>query len=105
MKRKMTDLALAGGWGILGASGFWKLETPSAARVWVLRKPSLERRSRRPRLVKPAPACQMNSRRVRPQKEFRELLLLMTSLVARIAGASPVFVLKKHGRGARDTGL
>src|SRR5688572_24970295 len=71
MKRKITLLALAGSMAGLGARGLAKGVTPSAALACEFRKPSRLRRSTSPRPVKPAPTCQRNSRRVRPQNVLR----------------------------------
>src|SRR5581483_8284440 len=65
MKRKMTLLALAGKCGRRGASGFGE-EAGALADTWAKKASSSRPASARP--VKPAPASQRNSRRVRPQK-------------------------------------
>src|SRR6478735_7230710 len=112
MKRKITDLALGAKWGCLGARGLADLKgvAPSAATAWDERKPSLERRSRRPSEVKPAPACQRNSRRVRWQKVLEGLVGMVTSSyhghLARAGflirtGWKPV--IRGHGLVARAT--
>ena len=67
MNRKITLLALGAKCGGLGDSGFLNAVTPSAAVACELKNPSLESASIRPSPVKPAPVCQRNSRRVRPQ--------------------------------------
>src|SRR5258706_2215304 len=105
MKRKMTLLALGAIMAALAARGLANWETPSAATAWEERKPSLLRRSMRPREVKPAPACQRNSRRVRPQKEEAGLLehRLMTLPFTGGMGVSPMLSESRHGRDARAT--
>src|SRR5688572_14036543 len=71
MNRKMTLLALGAKCGIFGASGLTALAAGTvAAAALLLKKPSRWRRPERARPVKPAPACQRNSRRVRRQKVF-----------------------------------
>src|SRR3954471_2669372 len=66
MKRKMTLLALGAKGGALGARAL-AFDTTSAARAWRAKKPSRSSRPASATPVKPAPACQRNSRRVRPQ--------------------------------------
>src|SRR4051794_13458201 len=97
MNRKMTDLALPGSIGALGASGLANLLAPSAATAWLARKPSFDSMSIRPRLVKPAPACQRNSRRVRLQK-FRPAGELLW-----VVDMEFYFLRRRHGLEARDT--
>src|SRR5262245_13849296 len=65
MNRKITLFAFAGKCAGLGASGL-ALATSSARACG--KKPSRVSRSIRPSEAKPEPACQRNSRRVRPQK-------------------------------------
>src|SRR6516225_6691249 len=67
MKRKITLLALGAKCGALGESGLAVLGESPAARALLEKRPSRESRSTNPSAVKPAPASQRNSRRVRPQ--------------------------------------
>src|SRR4051794_33604837 len=69
MNRKMTDFALAGKCGFLGAIGLRKALLAVVASALLSKKPSAASSPVRPRPVKPAPVSQRNSRRVRPQKE------------------------------------
>src|SRR5260221_1484766 len=95
MKRKITLLALGAIIAALAARGLANCETPSAATAWLEKKPSLLRRSMRPSEVKPAPACQRNSRRVRPPKEGGGLLegVILVSYSMRFARAGrPLYV-------------
>src|SRR5215212_817372 len=64
---KMTLLALGVKCGFLAPSGLTNLVWPSAATACLAKKASSSRPARATP-VKPAPACQRNSRRVRPQK-------------------------------------
>ena len=70
MKRKMTLLAFAGSGGTLGASGLANFAGPAASAAFADRpkKPSWPNRPAIARPVKPAPASQIISRRVRRQK-------------------------------------
>src|SRR6516165_4068856 len=68
MNRKITLLALAGRGDFFGASGLPNFVTPSAATACLAKKLSSDKRPVRASPVKPAPASQRNSRRVRPQK-------------------------------------
>ena len=68
MYKKITDFAFGAKWGSLGANGFSHLVAPSAATVWFSKKPSSLNSPAKAVPAKPAPLCQMNSRRVRPQK-------------------------------------
>src|SRR5215468_4871326 len=63
----MTLFALGAKCGFLGASGLTNFVTPSAAAACEAKKRSSSRPARATP-VKPAPASQKNSRRVRPQK-------------------------------------
>src|SRR5437763_12128886 len=63
----MTLFAFAGKCGFFGASGFRNLLAPSAATLCVARKPSSPSSAASATEMKPPPACQRNSRRVRPQ--------------------------------------
>src|SRR5579885_1429808 len=65
MYRKITLRAFAGRCGFFGARGLTKGTGAPAARE---RKKSSPRSPARATPVKPQPACQRNSRRVRPQK-------------------------------------
>src|SRR3982751_1623619 len=71
MNRKMTLLALGANSGALGASALARAVADtamSAPRAGRAKKPSLSSSPASATPVKPAPACQRNSRRVRPQK-------------------------------------
>src|SRR5947208_17012135 len=75
MNRKMTLLALPlKCWG-LGESGLAEGASGAGALAKALpeKKPARSSRPERATPVKPAPACQRNSRRVRPQKVFEGL--------------------------------
>src|SRR4051794_17187196 len=65
MNRKMTLVAFASKWGGLGDSG-----SGASAAVARGRNPSSASIEARARPAKPPPACQRNSRRVRPQKDM-----------------------------------
>src|SRR5262245_8948454 len=68
MNRKITLRALGAKCGALGASGLANGVTPSAATACDARKPSSPSSAASATAVKPPPASQRNSRRVRPQK-------------------------------------
>src|SRR4051794_293595 len=96
MNRKMTLFALPlNCWGLgerglaEGASGAGAL-----ANALLEKKPARSSRPDRATPVKPAPACQRNSRRVRPQKVLEGLL---RSALIRTFPLSPV--LGGEGRG------
>src|SRR4051794_4542721 len=76
MNRKITLFAFAGKCPGFGASGLADLAADSAAPAVRPKNRSRESISTSPRPVKPAPACQRNSRRVRPQNEREEAGLL-----------------------------
>src|SRR5258708_5432315 len=65
MNKKITFLAFGVNCGSFGASGLRGL---SAAAAWLAKKPSPESKPVKASPVKPAPASQRNSRRVRRQK-------------------------------------
>src|SRR5262245_33370188 len=78
---KMTLFAFGAWCGFFGASGLTYFVTPSAATACLAKKPpSSNPASASP--VKPAPASQRNSRRVRPQKS--RMTRLPTRLLRRI---------------------
>src|SRR5262249_9007175 len=66
MNRKMTLLAFGAKWGGREASGL-SGRGAAAARASRAKNPSRDSRSSSPSAVKPPPASQRNSRRVRPQ--------------------------------------
>jgi len=71
MKRKITLFALAGSIGGFGASGPPGIGVePSNASAWRRMKPSEASMPVSATEVNAPPACQRNSRRVRPQKVF-----------------------------------
>src|SRR5688500_5886185 len=77
MNRKMTLLALGANCDARGASGLTvACAAPPAAIAWREKKPALSSRPARATPVKPAPACQRNSRRVRPQNVLLGRLVL-----------------------------
>src|SRR6476469_2029470 len=80
MYRKMTLLAFGAKWGFLGARGLTNLFRPSAATACLAKNPSpsIDESATE---TKPAPPCQRNSRRVRPQKFFVGLDIGGQSLV------------------------
>src|SRR5262245_43458115 len=67
MNRKMTLFAFGAKCGFFGASGLTNFVRPSAAADCAAKKSSPSRPARATE-AKPPPACQRNSRRVRPQK-------------------------------------
>src|SRR5262245_16765391 len=89
MKRKMTLFAFAVRWLFFGASGLAKGVPPSAATAWLVKKPSAESKPVSAAAVKPAPASQRNSRRVRRQNDFMRQLLA-------IVGQMPIPVQVFH---------
>src|SRR5947209_311894 len=87
----MTLFAFAGKCGFFGVSGFRKVLIPSAATACVARKPSSPSRAASASETKPPPACQRNSRRVRPQNsEVRFGRVESFIVCSRGAGAASV---------------
>ncbi len=75
MNKKITDFALGAKWGGLAAKGL--VHSDSAADA-LPKKPSPASIDVSAAAPKPPPVCQRNSRRVRPQKSRRFLVILIS---------------------------
>jgi len=105
MKRKITLLAFGATMAARAARGLLKGVTPSAAKAWLFRKPSVPIRPASARDVNPPPMVLRNSRRVRPQKEPRGLSLVieMYSSISRRRAKAEMGLMGLMGRmGSRD---